>query len=79
MNLGRLSDQKNASEYKHSGNNSRLPRHYATLIVGYSTHLAEQKKATFAQHLQKEQLQLEKAAEELTEQEFLYANDTQKA
>lgn len=78
-NLGRLSDQKNASDYQIQ--EVIQDYHGITLrcSVVYSTHLAEQKKATFARHLQKEQLLLEKAAEKLSEQEFSCAIDAQKA
>jgi len=79
LNLGRLSNQKNASEYQIQ--EVIQDYHGITLrcSVVYSTHLAEQKKETFARHLQKEQLLVEKAAEKLTEQEFSCAKDAQKA
>jgi len=79
MNLGRLSEQKNASEYQIQ--EVIQDYHGITLrcSVVYSTHLAEQKKATFARHLQKEQLLLEKASEKLIEHEFTCTNDAQKA
>jgi len=79
MNLGRLSEQKNASEY----HIQEIVQDYHGIalrcIVVYSTHLAEQKKATFARQLQKEQAQLQKAAEKLIKQEFLCASDAHKA
>ena len=79
MNLGRLSDQKDASEY----HIQEIIQDYHNIplrcSVVYSTHLAKQKKATFARHLEKEQLQLEKASEKLTEQEFPCVIDAEKA
>jgi|GEM_PF-6513433 len=79
MKLGRLSDQKNVSEY----NNQETIQNYRSIslrcIVVYSTHLAEQKKATLARQLQKEQAQLEKAADNENEQEYSCATEAQKA
>lgn len=79
LNLGRLSEQKNASEY----HIQEIVQDYHGIplrcIVVYSTHLAEQKKATFTRQLQKEQAQLEKAAEKLIKQEFSCAGDAHKA
>ena len=60
MNLGRLSDQKNASEYHIQEISQEYHGTTLRCSVVYSTHLAEQKKTTFARQLQKEQLQLEK-------------------
>ena len=79
MNIGRLSDQKNASEYHIQEINQDYHGIPLRCSVVYSTHLAEQKKATFARHLEKERLQLEIDTEKLINQEFSCANDAQKA
>ena len=52
MNLGRLSDQKNASEYHIQEISQDYHGIPLRCSVVYSTHLAEQKKETFARHLQ---------------------------
>ncbi len=79
MNIGRLSDQKNACEYHIQEINQDYHGIPLRCSVVYSTHLAEQKKATFARHLEKERLQLEIDTEKLINQEFSCANDAQKA
>jgi len=79
LNLGCLSEQKNASEY----HIQEIVQDYHGLplrcIVVYSTHLAEQKKATFARQLQKEQAELQEEADKLSKKEFSCASDAQKA
>lgn len=79
INLGRLSDQKNASEYHIQEINQNYHGITLRCSVVYSTHLAEQKKETFARQLLKEQLQLEKDTEKLIKQEFSCLKDAQKA
>ncbi len=71
INLGRLSDQKNASEYHIQEISQDYHGIPLRCSVVYSTHLAEQKKATFARQLKKEQLQLEKDTEKLIEHNFV--------
>jgi len=76
--IGRLSDKKDASEYSLQEISQDYHGIPLRCSVVYSTHLAEQKKATFARQLEKEQLQLEKDTEKLIKQEFTCANDAQK-
>jgi len=78
INLGRLSDQKKASEYHIQEISQDYHGIPLRCSVVYSTHLAEQKKETFARHLQNEQLQLEKDTKKLSEQEFSCEKDAQK-
>src|SRR5665648_1103736 len=79
INLGRLSEQKNASEYHMQEISQDYHGIPLRCSVVYSTHLAEQKKATFTRQLQKEESQLEKDTEKLIKQEFSCVKDAQKA
>jgi transposase len=79
ITIGRLSDKKDASEYSIQEISQDYHGIPLRCNVVYSTHLAEQKKATFARQLEKDQLQLEKDTEKLIKQEFTCANDAQKA
>jgi len=79
INLGRISDQKNASEYHIQEISQDYHGIPLRCSVVYSTHLAEQKKETFARHLKNEQLQLEKDTKKLSGQEFSCEKDAQKA
>lgn len=77
--LGCLSDQKNTSEYHLQEISQDYHGIPLRCSVVYSTHLAKQKKETFARQLQKEQAQLAKASEELSVREFACTKDAQKA
>lgn len=79
INLGRISDQKKASEYHIQEISQDYHGIPLRCSVVYSTHLAEQKKETFARKLQNEKLQLEKDTNKLGEQEFSCEKDAQKA
>src|SRR5665648_236237 len=79
INLGRISDQKKASEYHIQEISQDYHGIPLRCSVVYSTHLAEQKKETFARKLQNEKLQLEKETNKLSEQEFSCEKDAQKA
>ena len=79
INLGRLSNDKKASEYHIQEISQDYHGIPLRCSVVYSTHLAAQKKETFARQLQNEQLQLEKDTKKLSEQEFSCEKDAQKA
>jgi len=77
--IGRISDQAKASEYKIQ--EVGLCFHGVDLrcIVVYSSNLFQQKQATFQRRLQKEKKSLEKEAENLMKREFSCQKDAQKA
>ena len=75
IDIGPLSEQKGASEYAIQEVSRSFHGVPLRVVVVYSTHLFQQKQATFRRHLDKEKEQLDKEIQALSKQTFSCETD----